>query len=350
VIHAALFPADESGCGFYRMRLPGEHAGVLTTFHERTRLRTTNDLKTSNVVLRYVDVSGADVAVFQRPMDHRLIPVIEQLKKQGVATVVDLDDDLERVDPAHAAYAVMHPSTAPYANWQHLKRACAAADLVTVSTPALARRYGSHGRVVVLPNCVPERLLEYGGEPYLDIAWTGAVGTHPGDLDVVGNAIRSLVDDRWVFGTVGPGEGVPEALGLDPSTVESSGWLSIDEYWRAMCNVGVGIVPLRNSAFNHAKSALKGIEFAALGVPFVASPTPEYQALAALGVGRLATRPKIWRRQIMAAAVEHVEMRERGREVVADRFTIEGQGWRWAEAWEAALKARRAGRGRKVAA
>jgi hypothetical protein len=269
VIEVALYPADESGCGHYRMRLPAEHAGVLTSFHSRTRLRTSANEARGVVELHHVDVGDADVVVFQRPVDQRLVPVIMQLKAQGVATVVEIDDDL-----------------------------------------------------------------------------TATVGTHPRDLDVLGDAIRVLRDEGVSFGVVGDGALVPERLGLDD--VLATGWLPIDEYYERMAEFAVGVVPLANSAFNHAKSDLKGVEFAALGVPFVASPLPEYQGLAARGVGRLATKPKRWRTQIRELlSIDRTEVVETGREYVRAHRTIEAQAWRWAEAWEKAVETRKRA-GRKV--
>ena len=39
----------------------------------------------------------------------------------------------------------------------------------------------------------------------------------------------------------------------------------------------VGLVPLASNVFNEAKSALKGMEYAACGIPCLATPTGEYR-------------------------------------------------------------------------
>jgi hypothetical protein len=41
--------------------------------------------------------------------------------------------------------------------------------------------------------------------------------------------------------------------------------------------IHVGLVPLTRGPFNEAKSYLKGLEYAAAGIPFIATPTEEYQ-------------------------------------------------------------------------
>jgi glycosyltransferase involved in cell wall biosynthesis len=105
----------------------------------------------------------------------------------------------------------------------------------------------------------------------------------------------------------------------------------------------VAIVPLAANAFNEAKSDLKGLEALALGVPFVASPTGPYRALAdhSRDAGWLAASPGGWREQI-AVLVSDQDWRGdligKGRAYVAEYRTVEGQAWRWLEAWGHAVK------------
>jgi hypothetical protein len=105
----------------------------------------------------------------------------------------------------------------------------------------------------------------------------------------------------------------------------------------------VAIVPLAANAFNEAKSDLKGLEALALGVPFVASPTGPYLDLAKATheAGLIAFTPAGWRMHL-TALVERPMMREamaaEGREYVREHRTVEGQAWRWLEAWDHAVK------------
>ena len=62
----------------------------------------------------------------------------------------------------------------------------------------------------------------------------------------------------------------------------------------------IGLVPLRQTPFNFAKSAIKGMEYAAAGVPFVAEATPEYQWFHDLGAGRVAKKPAHWNAALKA--------------------------------------------------
>ena len=53
----------------------------------------------------------------------------------------------------------------------------------------------------------------------------------------------------------------------------------IHDYPRMFRNIDIGIAPLSDVPFHHAKSAIKGLEYPAAGVPFIASPSPEAKAL-----------------------------------------------------------------------
>jgi glycosyltransferase involved in cell wall biosynthesis len=339
--------ADTFGCGHYRISLPAAHAGVSVTIEDRLPLQTVQDGWKRALINVPID---ADVVVIQRPLSHHIPAIIERLQSQGVAVVVEIDDDLTSLDPTHVSYRKIHPTDVPYANWQHLRTCCRAADLVTVTTPALAQRFGGHGRVAVLPNCVSEDLLQIQTNWNADLGWTGWVGTHPRDLDVLGRAIRQLVEDGFSFRVIGPGDGAERALGLP--CVDDTGWLDLPFYYRAAAQLRVGIVPLADTAFNRAKSNLKGIEYAALGVPFVASPTPEYFDLMHRGAGVIATKPRRWARLLrgmLSSERARTELAQSGRDVVQAHYTIEEQGWKWAEAWERAIRYRKAHPGARAA-
>lgn len=78
---------------------------------------------------------------------------------------------------------------------------------------------------------------------------------------------------------------------------------------------------------------------AALGVPFVASPTSPYRALAALGIGEMAKKPSDWHRKTLRL-IKDSQYREDRRNEYRQRaalMTIEANCFQWVQAWEAAL-------------
>ena len=94
----------------------------------------------------------------------------------------------------------------------------------------------------------------------------------------------------------------------------------------------VGVVPLVDIPFNHAKSNIKGLEYAVAGIPFVASPLPEYVLLAEeYGVGRLAKTARDWQRHLKALLDYEVRRDEarRQRHIVAEHFTVRKQARAW---------------------
>lgn len=337
-----MFPADQHGCGWYRLIYP---AHVLA-----------DDLDIALDPDIYMDrwesllgdiparaVVDADVVIFQRPMKRELAEAIPILQRQGIAVVVEVDDDFHALPTGHPTRRIFAPMHNPDRNWRWLAKSCEMADLVTVSTPALAARYGAHERVVVLPNCIPEAYLSIVGKPNdrSTIGWTGTPMTHVGDLEVTGNAVRhTLTHTGAAFRAIGS-PATLDVLRIEGEVVE---WCDLtdlgpDGYPATVASLDVGIVPLAANDFNCAKSNIKGAEYAALGVPFVASPLPEYEKL---GAGVLADNEGEWRRCLTALVSDETlraDVVGRGREVAAE-MTYEKQAWRWGEAWQEALMIR----------
>jgi hypothetical protein len=95
-------------------------------------------------------------------------------------------------------------------------------------------------------------------------------------------------------------------------------------------------VPLSKCAFNEFKSNLKGLEMAASGNPFVASPTESYIELHAHGAGELARKPKDWHRALdrLRDPEERALAGKRARQVVEDHYDIANNWVRWRDCYE----------------
>ena len=134
-------------------------------------------------------------------------------------------------------------------------------------------------------------------------------------------------------------------LGLPASRFQSRPWLDLttDEYPLALGEFTIGVVPLAASHFNRSKSWLKGIEYAALGVPFVASAVTPYRDLRRAGIGITAASPDEWQRAVRALATSsdlRAELGGQNRER-AQAMTIEANAERWWDAWTTAAANRR---------
>lgn len=366
-----VYPADQWGCGSYRLIWPAQAVAEALTDWQVTivvpgerSVPMKFDPRTGEI-LEEGFPRDADVVVLQRPSNFFQPQLVGLLRARGVAVVIDMDDDLAHIDGSNPAFKALaarvpHPQFEQLSpvdqsrmagqrmvpnmhSFKHATEACRGATLVTVSTPQLADVYGAHGRVAVLPNQVPAAYLDI---PHVDsdlIGWGGTAHTHPYDLQQVGGALARLVGTGHRFETVGDPDGVARALGLgaDPG---GPGIVGIADYPAAIAQFGVGIAPLADTRFNRGKSWLKPLEYAAVGVPAVVSPRDDYQRWAGLCGGCvLAAKPKQWEGILRALARDpgrRQEMSEAGRAAAAGN-TIEGSAWRWAEAWATAVDLQR---------
>lgn len=347
-------PAKD-GCAYYRTYLPGStlaNEGADVVVERGTRgVVWADDVLVSgkrDPRVRGWQDPDCDVAVFQRPLHRDVADLIEWCAAAPgrPRTVVDLDDDLYRIPRDNAAYPYAQPSLSPLRNTDHLRRAIESCDLVTVTTPALAKRFARH-KSVVLPNYVPESVLHLPPRPLPDgpvvLGWTGTRATHPHDLESTkGGVAAALTQEGGVLHVVGDGIGVQEALGV-PDTVPftKTGWVPLSLYPLRMSEIDVGIVPLHSCSFNHGKSWLKGLEFASVGVPFVASNTESYVRLQAdHQLGLVARSPQSWTHHV-ARLLRDARYREHEGEVarhtVAAHLTIEQHVQRWWDAWTSTL-------------
>lgn len=345
-----MYPADRWGCGHFRMIWPGEllaAAGhdveVIEAGRRQVRLVMEGD------TVRDVHVD-ADVVVLQRVTHAYMAQAVAVLRSKGVAVVVDIDDDLTCIHPSNPAWQGMHPAhegrrgedgRVHRHSWRNLAAACREATLVTVSAPALLKVYAGHGRGHILHNYLPDQYYGLRREDSDVVGWPGSYHSHPDDPAVVGGAVARLVGDGARFVMRGDPAGAGQAFGLagDPP----GGSVPIEEWPRAVAELGIGIAPLADTRFNSAKSWLKPLEMAACGVPWVASPRAEYRRLHAMGAGILADRPRVWHRELKRlreSAALRAEQSESGR-VVADQLRLADHAWRWWEAWERAYEMQR---------
>jgi glycosyltransferase involved in cell wall biosynthesis len=342
-MRVACFPSDEGGCGWYRLRWPAaELARQGFDVEVRENIDAVWQKGENGELDRVVDLlkTDFDLAVLQRMYRPEMLTFQRLLQKRGIAVCLDIDDDLLAIGPEHPSYPYLQSA------WEILRQAYREADLVTVSTSALAKRYGGHGRVRVVPNGVPRAYLDIQRTETRQVpvvGWTGVARYHPGDLEQVGTAVADIVGSGAArFRAIGD-EQTLELLGV-PGQWHGGAPLHVDyAYARLYAELDIAIVPLRPCRFAASKSWLKGLEACSLGVPFVASPTPEYIRLHELGAGVLAETPKEWKTQI-SRLVQSRDLRQelasKGREVAAKLTIEEFQAPQLWEAWEMAAARR----------
>lgn len=346
-----VIPADTTGCGTYRMIWPAQavkqaRPNWTVDIYEPHSIEVGLDRRGKITTLRGIDqLNSVDLIVLQRlgkPTDPQLV---HTLQTHGITVVVDSDDAMWCIDREN--YAHKHWEQ-PNQHWRNLDQSMSLADLTTVTTDLLSRRYGKHGRTVKLPNCVPGRVVGTSNtrDQYdltYTLGWVGFTKTHPRDLTPAAAAVQKHLASGGKLRVIGDATGAAKQWGVPPNSVDQIGPYDLDlSYYAALSAVDVGLVPLENNQFNHGKSYLKALEYAAVGVPVVASPTPANRELARTVPIILADNDTEWVDAIELLSDPN-ERKRRSAELVAavnEHHTYEKNAERWAYAWERAIARR----------
>lgn len=345
-----VYPADRHGCGHHRLIWPTE---ILRSRGHDVSVIDPSARGISMVVegdtVKSVNFPEADVIVLQRVTHSYLAQAIPMFQKKGVKIVVDIDDDLTAIHPDNPSFWRLHPRNFGRVmengkkhlhSWRFLNEACKQADLVTISTPLLASKYASHGRYSVLYNYLAPH---YYNVEHIDsdvIGWPASIHSHPNDPDTVGSAIARLVSQGNQFLHFGDNLRTEKAFNLLPGSAKSQVGINLYDWPTTMAKeIGIGIAPLADTSFNHAKSWLKPLEMSAVGIPWVGSPRTEYARLANRGCGILVDRPKEWFKKLNQFSKNpsmRQEYSEMGREV-SKSLRLEDHAEEWLEAWSRTL-------------
>jgi hypothetical protein len=307
------------------------------------------------IVIRGVNPKGLDLVVMQRVGSPTQVELVRAFQKNGVAVVVDVDDALHAIPRDNGSWVYWNKTQTHH--WSHLDEACKKADLVTVTTDALAQRYGKHGRVEKLVNGLPDAAFASGSpdtgpedERAVIVGWSGVQASHAGDLSAVGDSLqRVLSEDPDVFvKIVGHHEWAAEALGIPQDRLlPESGPVPLQEYHEALQGTDVAMVPLVDNHFNKAKSALKALEYRAVGALVVASPTPANRELSKTSGLRMASDPREWYLNLKAQVDVTRTLREARNDYRTELINqvrplaISARAEEWANAWERAVNRRR---------
>lgn len=254
--------ADNHACGYYRVEQP------LKEYAAR------GGPCVSSTELSPEDRERADVIVGQRIVGDPPSAGWQQLcKEEKVRCVFELDDDLFNIDPSNVAFTSFAP---PYL--ANLRRNIEVAHAVTVTTPELANRLSVlNSNITVVPNYVPAWLTEHKRPDVTTttVGWAGGV-SHVMDWD---EAVKPI--GRWL--TQNPDVHFHAIGGLFPSMLKwpreqlrSTRWVDgVESYYKAV-DFSIGVIPLKPHIFNQSKSNIKLLEYAALGIPTIASNTGPY--------------------------------------------------------------------------
>lgn len=287
-----------------------------------------------------VGVFGYDTVVLKLIMD-RQAPTQMRLAKNNARQrfIVDIDDYYQGLTPANKAYDLSHPEKNKRSNRDFYEEVIQTADRLTVSTPFLLEYYrDKHPDVRMVRNGVNVQMFDQvlqNEKPV--IGWTGSTAFRNNDLEQLQEWLPDFLEEHdLVFHHAGASDNAPsfsDITGVNPDRVRTSPLLPITHYASGF-QFDIGIVPLNDIPFNHAKSNIKGLEYAAAGIPFVASDVPEYRVLHEDGVGMLAQTADDWRSQmnVLLSRTYRMKTAKRASDTVSERWSIQARASEWAEA------------------
>jgi GT2 family glycosyltransferase/glycosyltransferase involved in cell wall biosynthesis len=278
-------------CGYVRVIQTLTHPAIADT----VRLTVTTP--------RHLALCEADAILVQRVAVQDMATaerIIEAAHRRRARLIFEIDDDLFGIPVEHPEHKFYADAT------QAAKWLASQADAVVAATEVLGRRMLTYNRnTVVLPNYLDDRIWPGPskiGQPLSQQVRIVYIGTnsHQDGLELLGRAVRKLSSrDRErihieVVGVSDTGADWFEAISIPRNVAMSyprfAKWLQGRNDWHW------GVAPLLDTLFNRAKSPLKFLEYAALGLPSLCSEGEVYgKVVRPTGAGLLtANSPEAW--------------------------------------------------------
>ena len=304
-----FIPRDQKGCGFYRMMVPA------------------NEIKKqdlADVIVNFAwdwqAVNWAQIIIVQRPTDPRYYEWWEQAATQGKKIIYELDDFVNALAPSNPSFEFWNPFGANFARAMKLMKK---AHAVQTTTDRLRNEYSLwNNRISVLPNYldstiwdVPAWTASKWDEYYkrkndgiIRIGWAGAA-SHYEDLQSIEDVITKICQKYknvhfCLMGYHGKDlfQKIPLAKSACPNCgeqgqLEKLSGIKLLYYPSKLREVAfdIGIAPLIETGFNQGKSDIKIKEYAAVGIPVVATKMKPYSESVKEGfTGFLASNAKEW--------------------------------------------------------
>lgn len=336
VLNPATRIASPGGCTYYRCLLPanaaGPHKGVgrpAWTGEHGFGIRLDSDRAQF----------GWDQVVMKQMMERWTPYQMRVAKDIGQRLIVDVDDAYYALHEQNRAYHTTDPSKNKIRNRAHLEAVIAEADVVTVSTPALFDYYSQrHPDVRIIRNGINPKQFTAKKQPNEKpiIGWAAALNWRSNDAEVLRGWLADFLNEHDLhFHHAGWEESAPSIVDvaqLPADRVSVSPMQPVVHYHTMLNKFDVGVIPLSNIPFNEAKSTIKGLEYAAAGIPWVASDLPEYVRLVDQGVGRVASTPQAWTEHLRELLDHGTRKREalRNTQLTLRDHTIESRAVEWA--------------------
>lgn len=263
---------ENTGDFYYRTYAPGIGMAQCDGAYS---LSCTNVHRLKNEVLR-----EADVLIVNNLCDPDILPVVRNRKNSGKLTVYELSDDLNDIPPSNPVRGFYSQAK----NLLLIKRLANYCDGLQFSSPELQRKFGYLNHVsAVFPNHMLEIPPERKRNPskMLTVGWGGSLG-HLQDMERISGPlidwITSRKDVRLHLMCADSIRALFNRLPTDRITRFETG--SLQDYYKFVSQLDIGLAPLEDIAFNRSRSDVKFLEYAAHGVvPVVQASGPYLESV-----------------------------------------------------------------------
>lgn len=254
----------------------------------------------------------------------------QALHRRGIPTIYDFDDSiwLQNVSAANRKFAFLKDAnkTPKLIGW---------ASLVFAGNAYLADYARQHNpNVVIMPTTIDTEEYKPAASPLRDdsvitLGWSGSISTiqHFAYALPFLRELKARFGDRIRIKVIGDGNyRVPE-LGI-----EGLPWRKADELDQ-LRSFDIGIMPLPDDEWAKGKCGLKGLQYMALEIPTLMSPTGVNADIIQDGQnGFLATAPEEWVDKVsrlIASAELRRSMGQAARQTVLDHYSVQSQQARY---------------------
>jgi glycosyltransferase involved in cell wall biosynthesis len=283
---------------------------------------------------------ASDVIHIYRIVPVKVMRILRRVQATGVALTWDNDDDIRALDERAPNYTDVGGSRG-VKDFAIQTQMIQQADAVTTTSERLARmyrRYGGAEDVTVIENYLPREFVRTRRRRHkgVVIGWVAA-GEHVVDAEElrVAETLEKVLQARPKARAVTLGED----LSLTHDRYEHRGRVSFEQLVAAMADFDIGIAPLADIPFNLARSSVKVKEYAAAGVPWLASPVGEYASYGPEQGGKLVGNDE-WADALMWLIDHPVQRFVLGRRAKrwAETQTLRANAYRWEEVFERAIE------------
>jgi glycosyltransferase involved in cell wall biosynthesis len=285
------------------------------------------------------DFMGCDVVHVHREHGPAIESLVAELRRRRVAVTYDNDDDLGAIPRDSPSYQRLG-GLRGHRDFAATVRVARRAAVVTTPSPILAERYREHGadQVEVIENYLPPEFADQPRRSHagLVIGWIAGLehavdAARLGLTDVLGGVLQAHRGLRVAV--------IGLDLGLDHDRYFHLERTDFAALLHTAAGFDIGIAPLADTPFNRARSNVKVKEYAALGIPWLASPVGPYLGLDSEQGGQLVADGD-WE-QALETLIRHPLRRrrlaQRARAWAAGQ-TIETAVPRWEGVFETAVR------------